>query len=75
MQNKNKGKKGKKGRKLVGIKGSAIGKGKCAKPKKEGKQESMKDRYTTKVQKEMKYEHGKNRRKKSGSTNGTEIGA
>jgi hypothetical protein len=59
----------------VGIKGRAIGKGKCSKSEKEGKQQSMKDRYPAKIQKEMEYEHSKNSRKKSRGTNGAEISA
>jgi hypothetical protein len=75
MQDENKGKEGKEGRKLVGVKGCAIGKGKCSKPKKEGKQESMNNRHPAKVQEEMKHEQSKNSRQKSRGKNGTEIGA
>ena len=63
MKNENKGKEGKEGRKLMGIKGSAIGKGKCSKSKKERKQESSRDCHIREVQKKMKHEHTEKGRK------------
>jgi hypothetical protein len=74
MKNENKGKEGKEGRKLMGIKSSAIGKGKCSKSRKEREQESNRDCHRTEVQKKMKHEHTEKGRKKTRSTNSAEIG-
>jgi len=74
MKNENKGKEGKEGRKLMGVKCSAIGKGKGSKAKKEREKKSSRDCHTREVQKEVKHEHTEKGRKKTRSTNSAKIG-